>query len=198
MKKKIVAAGIILLFLGLVLLSLSGVAINQTAQTWTNVKEIKPEKPTRILSVEGNLTQGDKYRVYFLLSPMPDSFPIDAGVVVNVTDQQENLLTYHDIDIVREGQHLVPQQPLPRGIANYTGTYKVHAEGVFGVLLSRLSLQRLASQIETQYPYSAYTPVGIIVLSGGIGASLVGIRSTKRRKRKIKSNPARTYNPHSG
>lgn len=189
MKKNILALGIFLLFLGIVLIGVSGMDVSKPEKKWTVVSEVKEEEATPLtkLAVQGNLEQGDTFRAYFELSPRPQTgaYSIDVAVVVNLTDPNGNTRTY-DIPITYVGIMPANLEPFPEGVANYTGTYKLDAWGIWGAALNYLALKKMEfEEVEPQYPYSNLSFVGGATFLGGIGTLFLGIKAPRRKRRFI-------------
>jgi len=190
MRKIFLFLGIFLLFIGVLVISLSRVVIFPGASPyWVAVEEVKAQ-PSRQLELGGNLTQGDKFRIYFLLAPVTGQISLDSTVEINVTDPQ-GTIKWYEIPIEREDDHLVPMSELPRGNATYTGTYQVSVIA-FGVQLTRLALQKMEyKEQEPQYPYSGLVPVGVVAFSGGVAVVLLGNRIPRRKRTLNKKYPAK-------
>lgn len=189
MRRDLLALGILLLFLGVVFISGSRVVVKpEPLEKWVVVEDTSAEQPTSSLFVQGRLTRGDRFRVYFELAPpSPGPFSMDATVLVNLTDPNGYVEPYY-IPIERdEGGTLRLMAPFPGGVANYTGTYKVSAEAILGVFFNYLDLQKIEiEEKEPQYPYGVLFPVGIAVLLGGVGISLLGTKISRRKRIRYK------------
>jgi len=187
MRKKVFALGVCVLFLGVVLTSSSGMLIKPEPQgVWALVKDVTAPAAERVehLFVEGNLTTGDKFRVIFSLAPPPSGrISLDTEVLINLTDPIGHT-DYYEIPIERADGSLGTEAPLPEGVANYTGTYKVNAETIWGIYLIRLALRKWELQeSESYYPYRNFFLPGLIVLLGGVSTSLLGVKTSGKRKR---------------
>jgi len=184
MRRDLLALGLFLLFLGVVFISASRVTVKlEPLEKWVVVEDVRVEEPASSLVVEGHLAREDRYRVYFVLAPpSPGPFSLDTTVLVNLTDPNGYMESYY-IPIEREDLMLFLKAPFPEGVANYTGTYKVRAEAILGVFFNYLSLQKIELvEREPQYPYGTLLPVGIAILLGGVGISILGAKISKRRR----------------
>lgn len=175
MRKDIVAVGIILCFVGLIFVSSSQVVVRSPRQEgWVNVAGSGRQKPTNEMSLQGNLTQGDTFRVYFTKWQDPGPIREEAGVMINLTDKNGYLI-YSFYNLITE--------PFPRLTANYTGVYKVNAQSFFVGMTSLALQKREITEPESQYPYRSFLPVGAVILAGGSGSLLLGAKLSKRRRR---------------
>lgn len=191
MRRDLLALGIFLLFLGLVFISGSRVVVKpEPFEKWVAVEDTTVEEPASILFVQGSLTHGDKYRVYFELAPPPPGpFSADTIAQVNLTDPNGYMESYL-IPIERDEMGLLRvTESFPGGVANYNGTYKVSAEvpKIFGVTFKSLSIQKIELvEKEPQYPYGFLLPVGIAILLGGVAISLLGAKISRRKRIRYK------------
>lgn len=186
MRRDLLALGIFFLFLGVVFISGSRVAIKQKPlETWIDVdKATATDEQTTRLSVQGNLTSEDEFRVYFELTPPPSSgfFSMDTTVLVNLTDPNGYMEPYYIPVEHDESGMLQLMASFPEGVANYNGTYKASAEAILGIFFRSLSLQRIElEEREGQYPYGILLPVGTVILFGGVGISILGAKISKRK-----------------
>jgi hypothetical protein len=187
MRKDLLALGIFLCFVGLGFMAASQIVIKPEPREagWIPVKEITSEQPSYLLSVQGPLNQRDKFRVYFGLGPAPGLISMDASVEVNFTDPNGYTALY-DIPVGRgsQGGPLAVKSAFPEGVVNYTGTYKVDAEAIWGISLTYLALQKMKlEEKEPQYPYSTFFPVGIATFLAGGGISFLGVKISKQKRR---------------
>ena len=188
MRRDLLALGMFLLLLGVVFMSGSRVVVKpEPLERWVVVEDATAEQPTPSLFVQGRLTYGDRFRVYFELAPpSPGPFSSDATVLVNLTDPNGYMEPY-SIPIDRDEAGLRPMAPFPRGVANYTGTYKASAEAIWGISLNYLGLQKIElEEKELQYPYGILLPVGIAILLGGVGILLLGAKISRRKRIRYK------------
>jgi len=186
MRKGLLALGIFLSFVGLGFIAASKLVVKpEPVETdWIDIDKVSSQEPRYVLSVNGSLNQGDKFRVYFQLYPVYGTLSVDASVEVNLTDPNGNS-TLYDVPIGRsQGGVLGLLGPFPEGVANYTGTHRVDAEGIWGVSLIYLALQKMPiEEREPQYPYSTFFPVGIGIFLAGGGISLLGAKTSKHKRR---------------
>jgi hypothetical protein len=185
MKKSLLALGILLSFVGLSFMAASQIVVKPEPQTqWETVQEVSVEKPTMLLSVQGQLKEADEFKVYFQLAPLSGQvISWDASVEINFTDPGGNM-TLYDIPIGLVSGNLVLKAPFPQGVANYTGTYKVDAEGIWGMYLIYLALQKMKiEETEPQHPYGIFIPVGVVVFLAGGGIFLLGAKASKHKRR---------------
>jgi len=174
MRKDILALGMFVMFLGLVFLCVSRIAIEQQ---WMMIPgaRAEPTDPVERLSIQGDLKEGERFKVTFTLRNFTP-YSLELGVVVNVTDPNGYSKLY-EIPLSSSGTGTpLLVEPFPEDIANYTGTYKVSAEG-YDVTLRSLVLQRKG---EPLYPYSFIFPVGIAIFLGGGGISLLAVKMRAR------------------
>lgn len=185
MRKDLLALGIFLSFLGLGFMAASQMVVKPepVEKGWMLLKEVTLEQPSRLLSVQGPLNSGDRYRAYFTLAPVSGPISMDASVIVNITDPS-GYTNSHDIPIGRQGGVLAIERPFPEGVANSSGTYKVDAEAIWGMSLTYLALQKMEiEEREPYYPYGAFLPVGGVIFLGGVGISFLGAKISKHKRR---------------
>ncbi|MFQ5999577.1 MAG: hypothetical protein ACE5J6_02240 [Candidatus Bathyarchaeia archaeon] len=157
------------------------------------MKDVNANPSAELLSVQGDLEEGDGFRVYFTLEPLPQPrISKDASVLINVTDPEGSVFGYatqekYDIPLELQGVKVVTMKPFPKDVANHTGTYKIDAWAIWGVRLLYLALEKMELQErEPQYPYSNLFPIGVTVALGGIGISVFGVKSSKRKKVRLR------------
>jgi len=138
------------------------------------------------MSVQGNLTITDKFRIYFQLGPYEGPIPEGAGVLINLTDPTGANKLF-DIPAERsQGGTIGIKAPFPEDTANSTGTYRVKAQALF-VSIVYLAFQKMKiEELGPQYPYGIFSPVGGAVIAGGSGIILLGAKFSKRRRRILK------------
>lgn len=189
MRIRFVVLSLILVVLGLGFISLSRVIVTPEAKDKSTIvsgAEVRPVLPTDELAVEGNLVEGDRFKVYFTLSsPQGPAIPADTGVIVNVTDPTGQSTRY-DIEVEARGTPPIfgTMGDLPQGVANQTGTYKVSAVGWQVKLNYLVLLKIITEQNDSYYPNSSLLPVGITTIIGGAGVSILGTRKQPRRTRR--------------
>lgn len=188
MRKNLFVLGVSFLFLGMIFIAVSRVAVKpEPLKKWAKVGEAHGEEtPTLNLFAQGDLTRGDRFRVYFNIALLSSSvISVDASVVINLTDPNGHTETY-DIPVTSQGGKAALMEPLPEDVANYTGTYKVDAWGLF-VSLRYVALQRMElKEREPQYPYGNLFFVGCAVFLGGIGASYLGVKASRHKRTSLK------------
>lgn len=185
MRKSLLAFGILLSFVGLSFMAISQIVVKPEPQTeWEIVKEVSVEQSTMLLSVQGQLEEADEFKVNFQLAPFSGQvISIDASVIINVTDPT-GYSTSYDIPIGLVREQLVRKASLPQDVANYTGTYKVDAEGIWGMRLIYLALQKMKiEETEPQHLYSIFLPAGVVVFLAGGGIFLLGAKASKHKRR---------------
>lgn len=185
MRKGLLALGIFLCFVGLIFMAASQIIVKpEPLQNWTDVDTVSVEQPSMLLSVQGPLKQGDKFKVFFRLAPFSGQMiSVDASVIINFTDPS-GYTTVYDIPIGLVRGMLVLKAPPPEDVANYTGTYKADAEGIWGMSLVYLALQKMTlEEREPQYPYGTFLPIGGAIFLAGGGIFLLGAKISKRKKR---------------
>lgn len=193
MRRNVLVSGIFITLLGLAFMAASGIAVQPEPPRETEVlDETTPDQPAYSLSVQGDLSNGDRFRVGFTVEGPPGALHIDAAVIVNVADPDGNNSTY-EIPITLKGEQPIPTTPFPESTANKTGLYKVVAQGIWGVLLRSLVLEKMILK-EPEYPYGILFPMGIAIMMVGIGVSFLGAKSSKPRrvlskKRSLKRKP---------
>ena len=183
MRKDLLALGTFLLLLGLYFVAHSRVAIKPEAtKKWVVVEDTTAQPPSENLFVQGNLISGDEFRVTFHLVPSGGQFLPDIVILINITNPNEDTKSYQ-IPIESGEGGLQPMEGLPRGIANHTGTYKVKALTIFGVLFNYLALEKIEiEEKESQYPYTNLFPVGVAILLVGFGILFLGVKLSKRKR----------------
>ena len=186
MRKVLLALGVFAMLFGLVLHAVSQMSVQEQLpyETWLNVNDTEANPPVGNLSVEGNLTSGDKFRLWFSLQPSQSQvFPNSLGIKMNLTNPNGNTASYIvHVDIDEEGK-IRTLDPYPEDIANYTGTYRVDGQSLGVVLIRLLVIQKsLFVEPELKYPYEALLPVGIVVFLVGVGLILWGAMSSKRKR----------------
>lgn len=182
MRKFLLALGLILLFLGLISMSISQVTVKQEPRKeWVPIAESKSEseEPTYNMTVQGTLTKGDRYRVYFVWAPISGSFSIDRAVVINVTDLTTGSTKSFPIPL----GSLESTPSYPEIIANSSGPYKANALAIFASLKSLALEKQEIQKRDPQYPYSAFLPIGGVIFACGSGILLLGRKTSKRRRR---------------
>jgi hypothetical protein len=181
MRKDILALGMSVMFLGLVFLSASRTAIKPEPK-WDVVVNTRANESTERLFLQGNLTEGDKFQVNFALDQnSAQQFLLEPEVQVNVTDPNGHSKLY-SIRLRGMDGYIARLDPFPQDVANYTGTYNVTAEA-FEILLRNLVLSKLGFvKTDPDYPYSFLFPVGIAILLGGSGISLLALKISKRKR----------------
>lgn len=185
MRKDLLALGLIVSFVGLVSIAVSQVpVVPNPSQNWVTVPgaEVQAPESSYNMSVQGILTQGDRFRVYFQLGLPPAIFSMDATVLVNLTYPNGSTKLY-DIPIGSSGGTVGIMAPFPEGTVNETGTYKANAEAYF-ITIIYLAFQKVeVGETEPQYPYSTFLLVGGGAFAGGIGIIVLGAKIPKRKKR---------------
>lgn len=179
--------GVLLLFLGPILLSISKTS-TPPVERWLTVQETDVDPPKEELSVQGELADGDKFRVYFTiqfkerLNPW-GPIPKDLGVIImNLTEPSGNVVHLPDT-LIEEYQGFPYPRKIPEGIANATGTYQVDAKSIGFINLDSLRLEKLV--IYKEEPYSFLLPVSALVTIGGIALSIFGVKTSKEKRRKL-------------
>lgn len=178
MRKDLLVLGACLLFLGTIFLSVSRVA-QSGPSSWPQVASDSEPGGADSLSVQGNLTTGDTWQIYFAVRFTQQQITMDEGAYVTLTDPSNNTLSY-DIPIYSGP---MPEY-FPTDKANHTGLYTVNASryGLF-TKLTRLELRKMELS-EPRYPYGLLLPIGVVVLGGGAGTSLLGAKSSKPPRRR--------------
>lgn len=190
MRRDLLALSIFLLFLGVVFISGSRVVVKpEPLEKWVVVEEARATaEQTSSLFVQGSLDPGDRFRVIFELAPpSPGFLSLDTTVLVNLTHPNGYTEPYY-IPIERDESGM-PQlmASFPEGVANYTGTYKASAEAILGIFFNSLSLQKMElEEREVQLPYGILLPVGIVILFGGVGISILGAKISMRKRTRYK------------
>ena len=177
----------------MIFIAVSRVSVKpEPSKRWTVVNSSRAETTNMKLFVQGNLTQGDRFKVDFRLAPLSSSVLSEAAtVVINLTDPNGHLKTYGiPVVLSQEGQ-LGLMEPFPEGVANYTGTYRIDAWGIF-VSVRYLALRRMVlEERELQYPYGNLFFVGCAIFLGGIGASYLGGKASRHRRTSLKRHLSR-------
>ena len=183
MRKDLLALGTFLVFFGLVFVAFSRVAIKpEPLPRWVVVGKAEITQPSENLFVQGNLKSGDTFRVNFHLAPVGGQWLPDIVILINITDPNGHTKPYQ-IPIKSELGGLQPTGPLPGGVANHTGAYKVKALAIFGVLFNYLALEKIEiEEKESQYPYTNLFPVGVAILLVGFGILFLGVKLSKRKR----------------
>ncbi len=188
MRRDLLACGIFVLFLGLVFQACSRVVVQpEPIGSWSVVDDYDADPPDYRLHVEGFLRSGETFKVYFSLMPPPvQLLPEDIGLHINVTDPQ-NDVTMYPIRVKFLQGKMVTMDPAPVATANYTGIHKIDAFSLWGINMAYLSLERreLLEQ-EPQYPYEVLYPASIAVLFGGVVVSLLGFKSSGKKRSRYK------------
>jgi len=189
-RRNILVSGIFLMFLGLVFIVASGIVIQPEPLRETEVlDETTPDQPAYSLSVQGDLSIGDRFRVGFTIKVPPEMLPADAAVIVNVTDPDGYNSTYDMPITLSELGKPIPLAPFPEGTANKTGLYKVCAQGIWGVQLTYLCLEKMTlTEREPERPYTILFPIGIAIIMVGVGTSFLSARSSKPRRIRSKKS----------
>jgi len=186
MRKDLLALGLIVTFAGLIFLAFSQVAIvPEPIRNWIDVTRSVPEQPSYNMSVQGNFTIGDRLRVYFQFPFSGGLIREGAAVLANLTDPSGHIKA-SEVPVGSTDGQIGIMAAFPEYLANFTGTYRVKAEGL-GVSLASLALQRLEiEQAEPYYPNGVFLPAGGAVFAGGLGTSILGAKISKRRRRSSK------------
>jgi hypothetical protein len=182
MRRSLVILGVCLLFLGLISIAVSHSIVKSEYSYPLINRNTASGTGTRMLSVEGNLTEGNRFFINFTTKYPQEPVPDVLGVNVTVTDKTNNNSVSYEIPIY-PGPTLMA--PFPRGLVNHTGPHKVDVMG-FGINVTRVDLR--LEIIKQLYPYDFLFLGGIVVLGGGVGISLIGLKSSKpqRHRSKIK------------
>jgi len=185
MRKDILALGMFAMLLGVVFLSASRTAV-MPGPKWDVVVNTRPNESTEKLFLQGNLTEGDRFQVNFALDQnSAQPYLLEPEVQINVTDPNGHSEFYR-IRLTDMDGRFARLDPFPESIANYTGTYNVTAEA-FEILLKNLVLTKLGFvKTDPDYPYSFLFPVGIAILLGGSGISLLAVKISKRKRVRYK------------
>jgi len=189
-RKDLLALGIILLFLGLIFTSISREAVKPEPEgSWVPLAEAKESKaPFWNLFVEGDLKQGDKFRIVYREGMWRSELIVEGGTVyINLTDPWGHIENYEILYELSADEQLVPVEGgrrLPSEfLANDTGSYKVSAEAIWGVSLTYLALVKFElKEKEPYYPNSNLFPIGVVTIFGGVGVSLLGAKISKSKK----------------
>ena len=184
MRKSVLVSGLFLVLFGLVFMVASTIAVQPEPFIETQVLDkTTANPPADSLSVQGNLSNGDRFRIGFTIDTSPGQIHVDAAVILTVTNPEGYNLT-DEIPIgFSPGGKPISMAPFPEGIANKTGTYKVSAQGIWFVYLRSLVLEKaILKEGEAEYPYRILFPIGIATITGGVGTSLLGAKSSKPRK----------------
>ncbi|MEM2105384.1 MAG: hypothetical protein QXV21_02795 [Candidatus Bathyarchaeia archaeon] len=177
MRKGILAIGIFLMFLGLIFTSISR-SISEVDVNWVLVATSSAAgMGADRLSVQGNLTQGDYFFVNFTIRPPTETIPDVAGIEITITDPNNNKTNY-EIEIGPGPRFL---NPFPEGPVNVTGQYNVEAVARL-INLTRLDLRKREVG-EKKYPYEYLLPIGGVILGVGVVTSIIGLKTSKRKKR---------------
>ena len=185
-RRNVLVSGIFLTFLGLVFIVASNIAVQPKPLWETEVlDETRPDQPADSLSVQGDLSNGDMFAVGFTITTPPGIVHADAAVLVDITDPDGHNSTYEiPIGLSPEGKPR-SMSPFPEGTANKTGLHKVYARGIWFVRLDSLVFEKKIPK-EPEYPYRMLLPVGIAAITGGVGTSLLGAKSSRPRKMRSK------------
>lgn len=177
-------SGIFLMFLGLVFIVASGIVVQPEPLPETEVlDETTPDQPAYSLSVQADLSNGDRFRVGFTIKVPPEMLPADAAVIVNVTDPDGYNSTYDVPITLSEMGKPIPMAPFPEGTTNKTGPYKVGAQGIWGVQLTYLVLEKMIlKEREPEHPYRILFPISIAIIMVGVGTSFLSAKSSKPRR----------------
>jgi hypothetical protein len=190
MRRNIVVLGILMMFSALIFLAASQLTteLEPSHDTWVNVNDKEANPPLPTLSMEANLTAGDKFRVFFALQQSNNYLPDGVGIALNVSEPySEHVISYGlHADIDEYGKIVIAEpNPYPPIMANYTGTYRVGARS-FAVFLIRLLIIQKLKHIDARldYPYWYFSPMSIAVFLGGVVVLLWGTRGKSKRSRK--------------
>jgi len=194
MRKDILALGMFAMVLGVVFLSASRTAVKPGLK-WDVVVNTRPPESTVRLFLQGNLTEGDRFQVNFAIDQNSSSpFFMEPEVEVNVTDPNGGSKLY-SIRLTSVDSRVARLDPFPEDVANYTGTYEVTAEA-YEILLKNLVLTKLGFvKTDPDYPYSFLFPVGIAILLGWSGISLLAVKISKSKRVRYK---VRLLEQHTG
>lgn len=168
MRLKFLGLGIVIIFVGLLLVSLSRSTVTIKNENRQIVKEGDKDS---FEVTDVSLSAGDKFAVMYsggghLVSP--------DEVIVNIFDPLGNLTTFSYMATFRNGI-----------IANYTGAYKmqVGAPGLIdpsSPLLVRV--EKITETTRTEQPNSNMLPVGMSTIVIGAGISIWGTVSSKEKR----------------
>lgn len=97
----------------MIFIAVSRVSVKpEPSKRWTVVNSSRAETTNMKLFVQGNLTQGDRFKVYFSLAPLSSSALSEAAtVVINLTDPNGHPETY-GISVASQGGQLALMEPL--------------------------------------------------------------------------------------
>jgi len=172
LRLKFVAIGMILIFVGLLFVSVSQTSVTTPKD---NVERIA-YGDANSTKINATLNAGDEFSMsYSGGSPLSSPEEID----VNITDPRNESRIVPYTTAHSEGS-------ADRGIvANYSGLYKMELLGVFidytkpPIILTVMKIQRWK---ETTYPNSDMLPVGISIIVVGTGLFIWGATSSKGRR----------------
>jgi len=171
MRLKFLGLGIVLIFIGLLFISISQIPVTTTEKNTERVA-VGEQNSTEI---NATLNTGDEFSMSYS----------GGSRYVSQEDVDVNVTVYYDS---RNESKIVPYITAKTGIvANHTGLYKMQLLGLpidpsYPLILT---VMKIHQKIETLYPNSYMLPIGLSTIVGGLGVSVWGTTSSKR---KVKRN----------
>ncbi|NWF86493.1 hypothetical protein HXY32_01545 [Candidatus Bathyarchaeota archaeon] len=197
MKAIALAFGILILFLGFVLVAASQSVVEvppQPKQTKADEVISPNAMGSESLTVNPNLTAGQVFKLDYAFRNFPQNYPEDYIIIyTNLTDPLGNL-TQRYIIMIPNPQNPYQWVKAPGGdwnetsVANLTGIYRITVFPEVSVMnLTRLTVW--VSEIiegKTLYPYSYMFYVSIPVVGAGVVLSAYGVLSKTRRAKRVR------------
>ncbi len=188
--------GLILLFAGVLTTSMSCSSVS-------NATPVGPlyDAPPEAWQISGHFKEGQKLLVYFKapdLSFYPDR---TANILVEIVNPEGGKSVFEvvfslmfgdpappEFNLVSNDAGLIVSDPLGEvgGIVPYSGSYLANI--TTRVLWGPPYLQLWGENVEKEYPYLSFLPVGLGLIVCGCASSVWGAKSSKKKARPRKAN----------
>jgi hypothetical protein len=195
MRKMVFSFGVIVLFVGVIVFSISGSFVEKSSLQLVDDVEEEWE-------VSGDFTKGEKLLVMF---PPPDWEGIvmngkEAFVDVEIFDPNDATIKFNvtfikaggaTIQLESNAGGLVVDEPIGQvgGLTVYDGLYRAHIDerAVYVYNMGPIPWIKLYRDVgEKEYPHRVFMPVGIVLIIAGILLSIYSVIRSKRMRRPLK------------
>lgn len=199
MKKALLGLGIILLFIGIVTLSMS-YSVEESEKNLLVKRE--EDLPVGEWRISARYNQSENLLVFFR-PPKREGIPDSAAIIdVNITDPEGGNTTFRvvfwkngdtDINLTSNDGGLAVPDPLEGvgGTTKYEGLYTVYAYTYLPLYyyppngtLPSFELYKVV--VERKYPYHGFLPVSVGLIAAGAILSIWGTKSSKKPSRLVK------------
>lgn len=174
MRLKFLGLGIVLIFIGLLFISISQIPVTTTTKNTERIAVGEKDST----EINATLNAGDEFSVSYS----------GGSHFTNPEDVDVNVTVYYDS---RNESTIVPYITAKTGIvANHTGLYKMQ---LFGLFIDPstpliLTVMKIHQETDTSYPNSYMLPIGLSTIVSGLGVSIWGTISSKRKVKRSKKH----------